>query len=151
MHIVANVHFCLGLGPSQNPLVCNLINTIVSLLPWMLIILIICLTGETTLIEFGDYNLKLNDYITYNHHDFNTRGKTINPHFNTTQFQNCYFNRMRTQVEVFFPSDNAGSMNFQVGHTWADFSPVQGRVRLDSVFLFHCNDILIIPCFNIIF
>ena len=53
-------------------------------------------------IEFGDYNLKLNDYITYNHHDFNTRGKTINPHYNTTQFQNCYFNRMRTQVKVFF-------------------------------------------------
>ena len=24
MHIVANLHFCLGLGPSQNPLVCNL-------------------------------------------------------------------------------------------------------------------------------
>ena len=80
-------------------------------------------------IEFRDYNLKLNDYITYNHHDFNTRGKTINPHYNTTQFQNCYFNRMRTQVKVFFPSDNAGSMNFQVGHIWADFSPVQGRVR----------------------
>ena len=24
IHIVANVHFCLGLGPSQNPHVCNL-------------------------------------------------------------------------------------------------------------------------------
>ena len=24
MHIVANLHFCLGLGPSQNPLVCKL-------------------------------------------------------------------------------------------------------------------------------
>ena len=68
-------------------------------------------------IEFGDYNIRLNEYITYNHHDFNTRGKTINPHYNTTQFQNCYFNRMRTQVKVLFPSDDAGCVNSQVGHS----------------------------------
>ena len=37
-------------------------------------------------IEFGDYHLRQNDYITHNHHDFDTRGKTINPHYNTTHF-----------------------------------------------------------------
>ena len=82
--------------------------------------------------DLGDYNIRLIEYIIYSHHDFNNRGKTINPHYNTTQFQNCYFNRMKTQVKVFFPSDVAGCVNSQIFHSWANFSPLQ--VRLGSTF-----------------
>lgn len=51
-------------------------------------------------IEFGVYGLSLNKYINLNQHNSVTRGNTINPHYNTIQYQNCYFNRVRKQVKV---------------------------------------------------
>lgn len=57
-------------------------------------------------IEFGDYDLDLGVYISFNS-NFNTRGNSINPHFNTTQFQHCFFNRMRPQVKVYFSRSGA--------------------------------------------
>ena len=89
-------------------------------------------------IELGDYNIRLNEHIIYNHQDFNTWGETINSHYNTTQFQNFYFNRMRTQVKVFFPSDVAGCVNSQIGHRWAPISPLS-RVGLGSTFFISKN------------
>ena len=50
-------------------------------------------------VQLGDYQIKLSDYILVNE-AHNTRGKTINPHFNTNQFKFSYFNRMRTKVKV---------------------------------------------------
>lgn len=57
-------------------------------------------------IEFGDYKLKLENYVTFNDH-FNTRGKTINPHFNTNGFRHSYFNRIRSDIKVFPAFDDA--------------------------------------------
>ena len=68
-------------------------------------------------IEFGDCSIRLNKYIITNHHNFKTIGKIINPHYNTTQFQNCYFTRKRTQAKVFFLSDVAGFVNSQIGNS----------------------------------
>ena len=53
-------------------------------------------------VEFGDYNISLNDYIAYNP-TYNTRHKTIDVHHRLNCSKYSYYNRMRDQVKVIFP------------------------------------------------
>ena len=49
------------------------------------------------------FDIQLNTYIRLNtEHD--TRGKALGWTHNSDQWLNSYFNRMRNQVKVFFPS-----------------------------------------------
>lgn len=48
-------------------------------------------------IEFGLYDLDLNDYISFNQIHF-TRGGTIAPHFHLDQFKFSFYNRTRTLI-----------------------------------------------------
>ena len=54
-------------------------------------------------IEFGDYHIKLNDYITFNT-SHNTRQTTISCQHRLDCSRYSYFNRMRPKVKVYFPS-----------------------------------------------
>ena len=51
-------------------------------------------------LEFGDYQLKLSNYITGNT-AHNTRHGTINPHFRTNVFRNSYYNRIRGEIKFY--------------------------------------------------
>lgn len=55
--------------------------------------------------EAGLFDIQLNTYIRANtEHD--TRGKTISWTHNSDQWLHSYYNRMKNQVKVFFPSSN---------------------------------------------
>ena len=55
-------------------------------------------------IEFGDYNIVLNQYIAYNS-TYNTRNRTVDVHHRLNCSKFSFYNRMREQVKVIFPSD----------------------------------------------
>ena len=51
-------------------------------------------------LAFGDYQLKLSNYIAGNT-AHNTRRGTINPHFRTNVFKNPYYNRIRGEIKLY--------------------------------------------------
>ena len=55
-------------------------------------------------IEFGDYNISLNNYISFNQ-SYETRNRTVNVHHRLDCSKYSYFNRMREQVKVYFPTN----------------------------------------------
>ena len=61
-------------------------------------------------IEFGDYNLKLNDYITFNQ-TYDTRHTTISCQHRLDCSRYSYFNRIRHKVKVYFSPSNNSTLN----------------------------------------
>ena len=55
-------------------------------------------------IEFGDYNIVLNQYIAYNS-TYNTRNRTVDVHHRLNCSKFSFYNRMGEQVKVIFLSD----------------------------------------------
>ena len=55
-------------------------------------------------VEAGLYEVKLNSYIRFNQ-AHNTRGKSINWHYNVNPWKYSFYNRVRDQVKVYFPPD----------------------------------------------
>jgi len=50
-------------------------------------------------IEFGLYDIKLNNYVSFNS-NYHTRGGTLNPKLTSDQFKYSFFNRIRDKINI---------------------------------------------------
>ena len=56
-------------------------------------------------VEGGLFDIKLNTYVRFNSALHDTRGKTISWQHSCDAWTHSYFNRMRSEVKVYFPPD----------------------------------------------